>query len=114
MPVNPDFATYVLEQLGRLVPMVRARPMFGGVSISAAGGTFALIDDDVVYLKGGKAGRARFEAAGWPPFRPFGDEGSAMAYFAVPGEMLDDPERLRPWVNLALDAATQARRPKKR
>ena len=113
MPVNPEFAKFVLEQLGRLVPMVRSRPMFGGISISAPGGTFALIDDDIVYLKGGKTGRGRFEEAGWPPFRPFGDEGSAMAYFAVPGELLDDPERLRPWVDVALDAAARANRPKK-
>lgn len=113
MPVNPEFAGFVLEHLGRIVPAVRSRAMFGGLSISAAEGTFALIDDDVLYLKAGKAGKARFEEAGWPPFRPFGEDGSAMAYFAVPGEMLEDTELLRPWVELALDAAARAKSKRK-
>ena len=113
MPVKPEFTQFVVEQLGRVVPAVRSRPMFGGVSLSAAEGTFALIDDDVVYLKGDKACRARFEAAGWPPFRPFGDDGSSMAYFAVPGELLEEPESLRPWVELSLEAASRVKRKKK-
>jgi DNA transformation protein len=114
MAVNPEFARFVVEQLGRLVPAVRSRPMFGGVSISSAEGTFALIDDDILYLKSGKVAKERFEAAGWPPFRPFGDDGSAMAYFAVPGEMLEDPDLLRPWVALAIDAAARVRTRKKK
>ena len=48
MPVHPDFAAYTLEQLGRVVPGVRARSMFGGVTISGPKGAFALIDEDVV------------------------------------------------------------------
>ena len=33
MSVSPSFQTFILEQLGRVVPKVRARSMFGGVGI---------------------------------------------------------------------------------
>lgn len=110
MAVSEGFRAYVLEQLGRVVPGVRPRDMFGGVSIAAPAGTFALIDDDILYLKGDATTRDAFEAASWPPFRPFGPEGSAMGYFAVPGDLLDSPEELEPWIDLALEAAGRSSR----
>jgi DNA transformation protein len=113
MAVSDGFKDYAVEQLGRLVTGVRTRKMFGGVSIAAPIGTFALIDDDVLYLKGDAACREAFETAGWPPFRPFGPEGSAMGYFAVPGDLLDTPEELEPYVDLALAAAGRAGRSKR-
>ena len=112
MAVTAGFREYALEQLGRHAPGAKARAMFGGVSISTNEGTFALIDEDVVYLKGDARNRDQFLAAGWPPFRPFGSEGSAMGYYAVPGELLEDAESLAPWVLLAREAAQRA--PKKK
>lgn len=113
MAVTPGFRDYAVEQLGRHARGARARAMFGGVSISTNEGTFALIDEDVVYLKGDAQNRDRFLAAGWPPFRPFGAEGSAMGYYAVPGELFEDSEALAPWVALALGAALRAPKKKK-
>lgn len=110
MAVSDGFRDYAVEQLGRLVTGIQTRRMFGGVSIAAPAGTFALIDDDVLYLKGDTGCREAFVEAGWPPFRPFGPEGSAMGYFAVPGDMLDTPEELEPFVDLALAAALRAGR----
>ena len=110
MAVSDGFRDYAVEQLGRLVTGLRTRQMFGGVSIAAPIGTFALIDDDVLYLKGDAACREAFEEADWPAFRPFGPEGSAMGYFAVPGDLLDTPEELEPFVALALAAAGRAGR----
>jgi len=112
MAVTAGFRVYALEQLGRHAPGARARAMFGGVSISSNEGTFALIADDVVYLKGDARNREQFQAAGWPPFRPFGAEGSTMGYYAVPGELLEDAESLAPWVMLAREAAHRAPRKK--
>lgn len=117
MAVSDGFRDFVLGQLEPLVPGVRARGMFGGVSLAARSGTFALIDDDVLYLKGDTTNREAFEEAGWPAFRPFGPEGSTMGYFAVPGDLLDVPDDLVPWLDLALEAAgraTRNRRPRRR
>lgn len=112
MAVDPGFGSFILEQLGRVAPSVRSRAMFGGLSFRTAEGTFALLDDEQLYLKGDKLSVARYESAGWPAFRPFGEDGAAMNYFAVPGELLEDLEGLRPWVDLAREAA--ARAPKKK
>jgi DNA transformation protein len=112
MAVTPEYRDFVLEQLGRVVP-VASRAMFGGVGIYADGMIFGLMDDDTTYLKVDDGNRGAFEAAGMGPFRPFGDS-HAMQYYELPAELLEDADALRPWVAGALDAARAARRKKKR
>ena len=46
--------------------------MFGGVGIYAKEAFFALVDDDVLYLKVDDSNRGDFEARGMSPFQPFG------------------------------------------
>lgn len=104
MSVSRTYREYVLEQLGRVVP-VSGRSMFGGVGIYSDGVFFALIADDLVYLKVDETNREDFERAGMGPFRPFGDESRPMRYYQLPGDLLDDPDRLRPWVEKALAVA---------
>ena len=58
MPVTPSYRAYILEQLNRAVPPVRARAMFGGVGLDAGEVFFALIADDALLtllIEGGKA-----------------------------------------------------------
>lgn len=110
MSVSPGFRSFVLEQLARVAPGVRARAMFGGVGVYAGDLFFALIDDDVLYFKVDGATRRRYEERGLGPFRPFGEEGEAMQYYEVPTEILEDPEELGPWVEEALEVARRARR----
>lgn len=110
MGVTPTYRTYVLEQLGRVVP-VTSRSMFGGVGIYSQGLFFALIYGDLLYLKVDDSNRADFEKLGMEPFRPYGDDGKAMQYYELPGELLDDPTELRPWVEKALTVAQRKSRP---
>jgi len=105
MSVHPSFRTFVLDQLARTTTGVRARAMFGGVGIYSGRLFFALIDDDTVYFKVDDTNRADFEARGMGPFRPMGADSEAMQYYAVPEDLLDDPDALRPWVEGALAAA---------
>jgi DNA transformation protein len=42
---------FVVEQLGRVVPQIRSRAMFGGFGIYAGADFFALIANDVLYFK---------------------------------------------------------------
>lgn len=111
MSVSPAYREYVLEQLGRVAP-VTARSLFGGLGIYAEGLFFALVDDDVLYLKVDDGNRADFEAAGMGPFHPFGDD-RAMQYYELPGDLLEEPEQLRPWVEKALDVARRKRKKRK-
>ena len=109
MAVSKEFREYVLDQLGRVEP-VTARSMFGGVGIYSGGLFFALIASESVYLKVDDTNRADFEAAGMGPFRPFGDQTLVIQYYELPAELLEEPDRLRPWVHKALDVARSKRR----
>jgi DNA transformation protein and related proteins len=107
--VSDGFRTFVLEQLARTTPGVRARNMFGGVGLYAGDLFFALMDDDVLYFKVDGHTRARFEALGMEPFRPGGDGGEVMQYYEVPADVLEDAEALAPWATDAVEVARRAR-----
>lgn len=62
--MTEGFRAFVLEQLARVTPALRARNMFGGVGVYSDDLFFALMDDDVLYLKVDDVNRARFEARG--------------------------------------------------
>jgi DNA transformation protein len=109
MAVSAEFRTFVLDQLERVEP-VTARSMFGGVGIYSRGLFFALIAGESVYLKVDDTNRPDFEAAGMGPFRPFGEDSNPMNYYELPAELLEEPDRLRPWVHKALDVARRKRR----
>jgi DNA transformation protein and related proteins len=108
--MTPAFRDYILEQLGRAVP-ITWRPMFGGVGVYSEGLFFALLDDDLLYFKVDETNRADFERLGSSPFQPYGEGGAKMLYYAVPAELIENPEELRSW---ALRSIEVARRKKKR
>jgi DNA transformation protein len=103
--VSDSFHAFVLEQLNRAIPPVRARRMFGGVGLYAGELFFALIADDALYFKTDASTRGEFEARGMEPFRPFGDDGGTMKYHRVPEDVLESPDSLRPWAEAAVSVA---------
>ena len=105
--VTTDFREFVLEQLGRVVPVDWKR-MFGGVGLYADGTFFALIDDDILYFKVGDANRADFQAAGARAFSPYKDGRHSMNYFELPVHVLEDRELLRVWTGKAVAVALEA------
>ena len=107
MALSDSYRAFVLEQLGRVMP-VTAKAMFGGVGIYAEGSFFALIADDRLYFKVDDTTRADFLELGMPPFRPFGEDG-AMGYYEIPVDVLEDAGRLAIWMRKAVQVAVQAR-----
>src|SRR5712691_9629665 len=105
MSVSTSFRTFIVDQLSRVVPRVRARSMFGGVGIYGGDLFFALIADDTLYFKVDDSNRPDFEQLGMGPFRPYGEGGEVMQYYQVPAELLEDVEALRPWVEKAMSVA---------
>ena len=69
MASRPEFRDHVLDLLTPLGPVTAPR-MFGGFGIYLDGVMFALIADDVLYLKVDDRTRPDYEAAGAAPFRP--------------------------------------------
>ena len=108
MAVSAAYREYALEQLGR-VSAVTARSMFGGVGVYCDGLFFALLAADATYFKVDDVNRGDFVAAGSGPFLPWGDEDKPLQYYLVPEELMEDPDRLRPWMEGALGAARRAR-----
>lgn len=103
MAVSPEYRAFAMEQLGRCAS-VTARSMFGGVGIYADGLFFAVMDDDRLYLKADDTNRPDFQAAGMGPFAPMGPD-KPMQYYELPADLLEDHERLCPWVHKAVDVA---------
>lgn len=111
MPVSPSYKAFAVEQLSAVAP-VTTRAMFGGVGIYSGGLFFALVDDDRLYFKVDGATRPRFVAAGMGAFDPFKDGKPMNGYYEVPGEVLEDEERLPAWMREAM--AVAARAPKRK
>ncbi len=110
MAVSESYRVFVLEQLGRATP-VTARSMFGGAGLYAKGLFFALIAEDRLYFKVNDVTRLDFERFGMEPFRPFG-ENSAMGYYEVPADVVEDPAQLASWMEKAIEVAAKAKRAK--
>ena len=106
MAFTRDFVDYVLDQLSSL-GKVTSRRMFGGVGIYCDGAFFALIADDVLYLKVGEHNRADFESRGMAPFRPFKDKPhTSLSYYELPADVLEDAEQCALWAQRSLAIAT--------
>jgi len=113
--VTPGFKDFVVEQLEGCGPIV-TKGMFGGVGIYSGDVFFALIDDDILYLKVDDSTRPQFQRAGGAPFDPYGDGRPSLHYYSVPVSVLEDADALMAWGRRAIAAASQkpAGSPKRR
>jgi DNA transformation protein and related proteins len=109
MAVTPGFADFVVEQLQGCGP-ITTRRMFGGVGIYSGDVFFAIIDDDVLYLKVDDSTRADFVGAGSAAFRPYGDDRESKQYYTVPVSVLEDAYTLAAWGRKAIAVASHNRR----
>jgi len=105
---DSEFIEYLLEQMQDIGP-VNARAMFGGHGIYHDGIMFALVADDVLYLKTDEANRREFEARNLPAFLyERKDKVISMSYNEAPGEVLDDPDEMTYWARSAIAASRRA------
>ena len=109
MPVSASYRAFVVEQLEPFAS-IQTKGMFGGVGVYGDGLFFALMDDDRLYFKVDDSSRGDLIALGMGPFLPFKDPDKPMGgYYEVPGDLLEDPERLEPYVLKALAVARNAK-----
>jgi len=108
--MSGDFIAYLHDLFADFGP-VTTRRMFGGHGLYACidgsdGVFFALVIEDALYLKVDAQTQARFEAAGSAPFvYTKQQEPITLSYWSVPDEAMDSPQAMRPWAQLAYEAA---------
>lgn len=107
MTLDPQYVTYVIEQLDGLGEITH-RNMFGGCGIWESGDMFALISpDSELYFKVSDETRARYEVAGSEQFR-------TMPYWSVPADVLEDHDTFHEWAAEAIEVGHATAVKKKR
>jgi DNA transformation protein and related proteins len=109
MTVSASFKEFVIEQMAGLGP-VTIRAMFGGAGVYRDSLMFALIVDEVIYLKVNDATQPYFEAENLGPFTYAMKNGKLMemSYFRIPERCLDDRDEMTTWCKKAFEAAQRA------
>ncbi len=110
MAVSADYLESVRELLA-FVPDLEIKKMFGGAVAMSGGASFAIIDDDELWLKADDASKGRFESEGCPQFTYPMKDGrmTPMAYWRAPADVWDDVEAARAWTMLAIEAALRGK-----
>jgi DNA transformation protein len=108
MSVSAEFLEYLQGSLA-WVPDLRARRMFGGAGLYSGDLTFAVVQDDTLYLKSDEHNAALYRDGGGQRFS-FLRQGrlQSMGYWSVPGDVLEESELLEVWARAALEAARRA------
>lgn len=107
------FNDFLKEQMAGFGP-VSVKRMFGGAGIYRDGLMFALVAEDVLYLKADDAGKAGFEAEGLEPFayEAKGGKKAVMSYWRAPERCLEDVDEMTEWCRKAYAAALKAAKEK--
>ena len=110
MPTSYGFVEFVIEQLDSVGPITPKR-MFGAVGLYVGDLFFALVAEDVLYLKTDEAMRRTMKQARARPFDPYPGRGRGKTqYYSVPVSMLEDGETLAAWATQAVAVAKSAAR----
>ncbi len=113
MAVSQGFLDMIREMLAPL-GAISARRMFGGASLYCEGVLFALVDDDVLFLKADATSKARYEAEGCGPFTYAGQTGPvAMQYWRMPDRLYDEPDDMLDFAREAISVAAKAKSAKR-
>lgn len=108
-----DLVDYLHDVFERFGPII-VRKMFGGYGIYRDRLMFALVSDDLLYLKADGENAQHFEELGLGKFRyRSGEKIVAMSYYLAPPEIMEDREQAAIWARKAYDAALRSRRKKR-
>lgn len=118
MKMTP-FLMYVLYDVLPESLHAEAKAMMGGYVLYSDGKTFAIIDEDTLWLKGSEDLKDWYESRGGKQFSymklaPGGGERKVqkMHFYSVPEEVLEDREVLGEWLDTALSVATPPKKVK--
>lgn len=103
--MSDEFIEYVMELFGPF-GTAGVRRMFGGHGVYLDGLMFAIVSEDMLYLKADEMNRAEFEQAGCEIFG-YARKGkrATLKFFRAPEEAMESPELMLPWARTAYAAA---------
>lgn len=116
MPLDTGLIDWVAEAMAPLGTVTR-RPMMGGATLYLDGIVFAIVDaDGSLWFKSDATTDAAWDAAGCARFTYERGDGTvaSMNYRRAPDDCLDDPDALREWAALGVEAGRRAPVKKKR
>ncbi|QLG88826.1 TfoX/Sxy family protein [Chitinibacter bivalviorum] len=104
-----EYLRFLLEQLQPLGHL-RAKAMFGGHGLYCDEIFFAIVVDDVLYVKVDEHNRPRFLAAELAPFSYSMKDGRtmSMSYYPLPESALEERAELLDWAREGIAAALRA------
>lgn len=106
---NSHFVEYVMNDLFPSLWRLSANPMFGGFGIYRDEVMFALVYEDILYLKTDDASRSDFIKRGAEPLTYLSrGKTVALSYWNVPAEILEDRDQLREWAERSYRINMQA------
>lgn len=106
MVASDGFAEFLREQLAPL-GRVTMRRMFGKTGVFCDGLMFGMVTDDTLYFRVDDHNREAFaEASSFPPLN-YAKQGSLidLSFWRAPERLLDEPDELVAWAQIALAAA---------
>ncbi len=86
MAVSNDFLNYVLDQLSTWGDIYVKR-MFGGAGLWREGLMFALVANDVVYLKVDETNKVKYIREGSTQLKPFKSQATVLSFYNVPPDI---------------------------
>jgi DNA transformation protein and related proteins len=106
MAKRNEYIEYLLEQLAPL-GQLRAKAMFGGYGFYCEEKFFAIVVDDILYIKADAESKADFTKLGLKPFSYSKKNGTeqSMAYYPLPEEALEDAQEMMFWAKKGIAAA---------
>jgi DNA transformation protein len=103
MPRTNEFCNHVIDLLSPL-GQASYKFMFGGYGVYVDGLMIAVVAGDQLRLRADDENRPDYEARGIGPFQPYEGKTQSMPFYAVPGEVMDDPNELVDWARKSLAA----------
>jgi DNA transformation protein len=110
--MSSEFTDFLIEQMAGFGGVI-ARRMFGAAGLYRDGVMFALVADDVLYLRVDDAIRSDFEAEGLDSFSYQTRTGrkAVMSYMRAPERCMEDSDEMAEWCRKAYEAALRAGKP---
>jgi DNA transformation protein and related proteins len=106
MVASDSFAEFLREQLAPL-GHVTMRRMFGKTGVFCDGVMFAMVTENMLYLRVDDHNREAFKEAQSSPPLNYEKKGATidLAFWRAPERLFDEPEELVAWARVALAAA---------